>query len=151
MNFNIKGNSYRPLSSDHNPVILNISGKLNHLQVRKVLNYGAADWKQFRSHIDNKLCVNLQATNVNEVDALLERFQNITINEVHESTPTHIITNHFQKLPPFLLILRKIKNSVKKTFLLSCYPWMKRTLYKLIWLGTELLQLHRNSSWSNML
>lgn len=79
------------LSSDHSPVILNISTEVFQKQPSEIIYNKYTDWKQFRRLINENLSLNLSLQSTENVDDAVDYFINCLQNSAKVSTP---ILNH---------------------------------------------------------
>lgn len=143
--------SVTELSSDHNPVIFCFTERVEKNPTKQIFDYKNADWKKFRTCLDNELDVNPAITNIHDIEKLAISFEQHILNSAKKSIPVINYQQKARRLPSYLVILISIKNKVKRAYYKHRYSWLKRTLRKYVSLISKLLIFHNNSEWNHSL
>ena len=138
------------LSSDHNPVIYVLGHKLLYENKKLIYNFREADWKKYRSIIDQKILINPVINCPADIDSLVEQFQQTITESARQSIPL-VRPKKSKQLPIQILVIIKIRNIIKKKYQLLREVSIKILLKNANKLVSTLLSMHRNKKWNSTL
>lgn len=116
------------LSSNHLPVFFTIAGKVNRQQ-QIVFNYRQADWKGYRSYLNDSIKLNHTIFNTSEeIDLAVEHLTQLIMNARDKTVPT-ISSDGGHKFPRRIRTQIKLKNSLRKLALDELNPHKRRLLF----------------------
>lgn len=103
------------LSSDHNPVGVTINEGFCITEEEKIYDFANANWKIFQDYINNKIELNRNIENKNDVNKSVNIFTRIINEAVSVAVPVKIVDNR-EHLPKEILDLINIKNMYRRKF-----------------------------------
>jgi Reverse transcriptase (RNA-dependent DNA polymerase)/Endonuclease-reverse transcriptase len=125
--------SLSELSSDHNPVKINLS----NIQVEKTesrfYDYKKANWGMFREFMDQNINHTVEISTKTQIDTAINLLTNTTKNAMEFSIPKMRISDQETDLPQFILHKIKIKNRMRRAWQNDrTLTNVKREMYELI-------------------
>lgn len=104
------------LDSDHLPIIFQIHGQQNRTPHKKIFNYAAADWAQFKTIINENLPeVRLKATR-REIDEDTTLLTDLIIEAANQSIPKRKIQQGLDTPPQFIIDAIKEKRKIQRRY-----------------------------------
>lgn len=139
-----KPESVCELSSDHNPITLNLFQKIDEKEGTIKYNLNKTEWSKFASTLDAQIDLNFEIKNEQELDKQLNRFLNIIKLAVEKSTPRIKKQQSQYEIPPNIKSLIKKKNACRKRY----YKTRDRA-YKLMLVSLTQSVKRKLSEWRN--
>lgn len=135
---NISCNSSYGLSSDHSPVVLNLSEEFLQTKMRTYLSSHYTDWQKFKRCVIENINLKIPLKSEADINEAVEHFNDCIQQAAWSSTPVPVPKQINSKLS--LHVREKIaeKRQARKTWQQSRHPKDKSTLNKL---STELKKL----------
>lgn len=138
------------LSSDHLPVYFTIGGRPQSL-INKSFNYSKANWKMFRNIIANNLNISKPAANTIEIDKNLQKLTDVIKTAKNCSIPQLTLYSNRLCIPPYLQIMIREKNKLRKKLRTTGDNSLKRPINQLTFQIKQSITNIKNDTWSKRL
>lgn len=138
------------LDSDHLPIILKLNDRIQYNN-HYLLNYKKANWKQFRSILNNDLIINNKLNTKTDIDDSINNLTKIINKAKNEAVPKIKITPRINQLPDTIKQLIKDRNTARRKYQrtrISSYKIEKNRLSNLV---NREIKHHLNDSWNKKL
>lgn len=137
----------RELSSDHNPVIMELGpqGYANSLRERRTVN-----WRKFEDHLSATLKPTTEPNTPDEIDQAVKDLEENIKRSLEAATTTHQDRRtDFLRLPEEIKDLIREKNRARRRAQTTLAPEDKRLHNQLTQRVKEAVREHRNSQWED--
>ncbi|GFV92251.1 RNA-directed DNA polymerase from mobile element jockey [Trichonephila clavipes] len=141
-------NSVNDLSSDHNPVLIDLA--LNNSLPKNLRTLKSTNWIKFQEIVFNSIPGN-PIIDTNNIDNAINNFTGMITSAISATTVTKVISTPHLRLPHRIRELIKIKNRFRKQWQLTRNPLLKREVNSLQRQIKTQISEHRNNSWHNLL
>ncbi|GFV16032.1 RNA-directed DNA polymerase from mobile element jockey [Trichonephila clavipes] len=141
-------NSINDLSSDHNPVLIDLA--LNNSLPKNLRTLKSTNWIKFQEIVFNSIPGN-PVIDTNNIDNAINNFTGMITSAISATTVTKVINTPHLRLPHHIRELIKIKNRFRKQCQLTRNPLLKREVNSLQRQIKTQISEHRNKSWHNLL
>ncbi|GFV85466.1 probable RNA-directed DNA polymerase from transposon X-element [Trichonephila clavipes] len=141
-------NSVNDLSSDHNPVLIDLA--LNNSLPKNLRTLKSTNWIKFQEIVFNSIPGN-PIIDTNNIDNAINNFTGMITSAISATTVTKVISTPHLRLPHRIRELIKIKNRFRKQWQLTRNPLLKREVNSLQRQIKTQISEHRNNSWQNLL
>lgn len=103
------------LSSNHMPILVRLGGPVASDHKSKYYRYDKADWKRFRSTMDENIELNVKTlTSESEIDATVATFLHSIIMARDTRVPTGVYSDNPRKLPYHIKRAIRHRNALRK-------------------------------------
>ncbi|GFU77632.1 probable RNA-directed DNA polymerase from transposon X-element [Trichonephila clavipes] len=121
-------NSINDLSSDHNPVLIDLA--LNNSLPKNLRTLKSTNWIKFQEIVFNSIPGN-PVIDTNNIDNAINNFTGMITSTISATTVTKVINTPHLRLPHRIRELIKIKNRFRKQWQLTRNPLLKREVNSL--------------------
>jgi len=146
INFNIYNSN--DITSDHNPVILDINGQPTFNSPQPSLSIGPVNWSKFSSHLENNTNLNISLKTSDEIENAAQDFvtaiQTAVFNSSYSPTNINSSKKNAYELPPDIKTLIAEKRRARSRWQRSGLPSDKRTLNYMSSTIKKLIQTHKS-------
>lgn len=137
------------LSSDHTPIIIEISHQSANIYPPRPLR--TIDWEQFEADMKLTTLPSPNITNPKEIEKSIENLTRIISTTISNNTSTSSPTNHSKILPKRIQIAITQKRRLRAQWQRSRDPTIKTALNKQTSIVRELLSSYRDDEWSSFI
>ena len=118
------------LSSDHSPIILNVTHNPVYNNTNQKIHNIKTNWFMFREVLEEYLCLKIPLKSVNDIESAIVEFNYAVINASMLSTPTAKTHTPNSHIPLAIQRLIKRKRKLRKTWQSTRYPVDKTNFNK---------------------
>ena len=108
------------LSSDHNPIVFKIHLRPALRTPKPSYDYNHANWPLFIASLDLTLDPNAPFHTTTKLEQTTTNFSQSILQAATQAIPIHPLRCNHLTLPPYLLLLWKIKNHYRRQFQHTC-------------------------------
>lgn len=113
------------LSSDHNPIMMEIGGQNKQKLMRMIYDYVKVDWKKFKDKLSGKIQITTRIDTTEKLEKVVDKFTNTIQNTIKEEIPMASIQVVQDKLPQSIILEIKNRNKIRKK-----WPKTRQQQYK---------------------
>jgi hypothetical protein len=111
-----KAETLTALSSDHNPVKIQIDNVPRENTTKTIISYQNTNWKKFRETLDTKIHINNNITDTNQLELEVTKYTKAIEKARDEHSKTIKIDTQKIQLPDDILNTIKDRNKARKTY-----------------------------------
>ncbi|GFR19248.1 MAGUK p55 subfamily member 5-A [Trichonephila clavata] len=145
----IDSTSIPELSSDHNPVLFEVS--LDNYTSPALSTFSFPNWTKFQEILSNTLPRNPKISNSNDIENAIKNFNSTFHNALSNSSTFKVINKPLNAIPSFIRDKNFLKKRLRKEWQDSKYPPFKTQLNKLQKEIKRDLNNFKNNKWNKIL
>ncbi|KAK2583960.1 hypothetical protein KPH14_006424 [Odynerus spinipes] len=139
------------LSSDHNPVLLNLGVQHKIRRTKIVYIYEKANWKEFRKILNEKVEITPRILTTDDIDKEVQKLIYNINYSIKQTIPTKDNSKISNKLAPNLIYLIKERNKLRKLWQRTKVPQIKATVNQMNRFIKKSIIEYRNNMWEKQL
>jgi hypothetical protein len=139
------------LSSDHKPIVFKLHMHPALSTPRTVYDYKQADWRLFKSTLDNSIPPNPILRTMEDLEQAVTAFEVATRHAATLAIPLRMVTQNRLTLPPALTYLLQLKNYYRRRYQRSRTPTLRYLSYLITQIFIVKLQQLKNKKWNSFL
>ena len=146
-----EANSLPILSSDHNPIYMEVFLNNNNKKMSYHLEFKKANWNLFNKIVNERLNPNFHLENSADIELHLNKFNSVVNEAILKSVPRVKSDFNSYILPCYISKLIEVKNSYRRNFQRTGNSESKTIMYILMSEIKEKINKWKNSKWQKTL
>lgn len=139
------------LSSDHNPIILELRNQFKEMSQKTVISYKDTNWQSFRKTLNQNITINNKIESSEDIERELKIFTDQLIKTQTEYSKTIKLGKKSLPLDEEIKTLIRIRNNLRKQYQRTFWQYLKNDINRLNRVIRTKIRTSVNQNWEKTL